>query len=128
MKEILLNGSEYRKMPKAVRQQCVWLVKDYERLQSLAKRGIENSRFGPYEIVLYADEKEGLIPSGVVENAMHKVRCIDLAMEDIPLEYRKGIISNIMHQRKYDSDANLKTWEDWKEKFLNNLAKKLELC
>lgn len=128
MKDILLNGKEHRKTPKAVRQQCIWMIKDYERLSSLAKRGVESSRFGPYEIVLYADEKEGLIPAGVVDNAMHKVNCINLALEDIPVEYRNGIISNIIYHKRYDSMADIKTWEDWKNRFIENLARKLELC
>lgn len=128
MEKVVLNGSKTRKTPKAVRQQCIWLVKDYERLSSLAKRGVENNRFGPYEIVLYADEKEGLIPAAVIENAMHKVRCIDLAMEDIPLEFRKGIISNIMRQKEFGDAAHVKTWNKWKDKFIDDLAKKLSLC
>lgn len=128
MEKIVLNGNKSRKTPKAVRQQCIWLVKDYERLASLAKRGVENSRFGPYEIVLYADEKEGLIPADVVDNAMYKVKCINLALEDIPVEYRKGIIANIIYQKKYGATADIKTWEEWKNKFIENLAKKLSLC
>ena len=128
MEEVVLNGCKSRKTPKAVRQQCIWLVKDYERLASLAKRGVENSRFGPYEIVLYADEREGLIPAAVIENAMYKVRCIDLAMEDIPLEFRKGIISNIINQKEFGEGAHEKTWNLWKEKFIDNLAKKRSLC
>lgn len=127
MREVVLNGREERKTPKAVRQQCVWLLKDYERLSCLARKSVDNNRFGPYEIVLYADEKEGLIPAAVIDNAIYKLRCIDLAMEGIPLEYRKGILMNIIYQEEFGDDASINTWEDWKEKFINNLARKLEI-
>lgn len=128
MKEIILNGKEKRNLPKPVRQQCVWVVRDYDRLCKLAELGIEHSRFGPYEIVLYGDEMAGLIPAAVVENAMFKVNCINWAMEDIPVEYRRGIIANIMYHHKFPDEADGKTWEAWRNKFINNLASKLELC
>lgn len=128
MKEIILNGGENRKMSKPVRQQCVWVLRDYDRLCKLADLGITHSRFGPYEIVLYGDEMRGLIPAQVVENAMFKVNCIKLAMEDIPVEYRKGIMSNIIRHEKFSDDADRKTWEVWRDRFIHNLAVKLELC
>ena len=128
MREILLNGKETRVTPRAVRKQCIWLVKDYERLKTLARKGVGNNRFGPYEIVLYADDKEGLIPAGVVDNATYKLRCIDLAMEDIPLEFRNGILLNIIYHKEFGEEASEITWNRWKDKFINNLAKKLQLC
>lgn len=127
MREIELNGNVYRGIPKPVRQQCVWVIRDYDRLSKLAKLGVEHSRFGPYEIVLYGDEKRGLIPASVVENAMFKVNCINLAMEDIPVEYRRGVLSNIMTHEKFSDHADRKTWVRWRDKFIKNLAIKLEL-
>ena len=28
----------------------------------------------------------------------------------------------------FDATADIKTWEEWKNKFIENLARKLELC
>ena len=128
MKEITLNGNGDRKVPKTVHQECIWVVRDYERLCNLAERGIESGRFGPYEIVLYADDAEGLIPSRIVENAMFRVNCIHMALGSIPMEYRKGIMDNITKRTDYPFTASRNTWEMWKSRFIKDLARRLEIC
>ena len=43
---------------------------------------------------------------------------INAALEMIPLEYQKGIMSNIIERKPFPSFAAVKTWKTWKRRFV----------
>ena len=126
--EVLLNGCMERTLPNAVKNQIIWVLRDYNRLYNLASMKNNVGAFGPYEIVLYADDKEGLMSENVINSAVYKVNAINRVLSTIPLEYRKGLIDNICNNKKFDVFASENTWEMWKDRLIHGLAKDLDLC
>lgn len=129
-RSILLNGDKPRRVPKAVHQQCVWIMRDRDRLMKLVSEAEAlQSEFSKIsnDHVFYADEKEGLIPEAVVLEAKCKLEAIDTALEDVPPEYREGILDNLSGRPGYPDEACENTWRKWKSVFIAKLAHELLL-
>ncbi len=122
-----MNGNEERKITRPVYNQCVWILKDYERLKKIAEFRYLNCDFEYDDLVFYADEKEGLISDNVMREASFKVYCIEKALSDIPEEYRKGILNNVINDEEFPDVACFNTWKKRKQEFMHNVAKYLYL-
>ncbi len=117
------NGRS-RMIPKEVCHQCLWIVRDMERLEKLEKLG--EYMAGTDELVLYETEY-GIAAEGVINNAKNTLDCIRRAEESVPEFYRKGILDNIIFRTDFDVNAHLNTWQKWKRVFLHELARNLML-
>ena len=121
-------------MPDAVYYQTIWAVRDLKRMED-ELREIEN------------DINTGSVPSTSIVSdgtrmysvsrptefkAVQKVQlekrveAIRGALETVPLAYRQFILDNITKQKSYECFPN-KLWRIWKQRFLFNVAKNLEL-
>ena len=121
-------------MPDAVYYQTIWAVRDLKRMEE-ELREIEN------------DINTGSVPSTSIVsdgNRMYsvsrptefkavqkvqlekRVEAIRGALETVPLAYRQFILDNITKQKSYECFPN-KLWRIWKQRFLFNVAKNLEL-
>lgn len=85
-------------LPFPVYMQCLWFVRDYERLSKI--KG---------------------------ERAAAKIKAIDRALEEIPEDYRQGIFENILFHSKFSDLAHENTWKIWKQRFVYYVASNLDL-
>ena len=113
------------RLPKAVYYQCIWIVKDIDRLRRLEAAG----HFGhtEEEFVFFVDEEEVIRDSGVLLEARHKLECIREALEKVPSEYRQNTIDSIVYSIPFGDMAHENTWRKWRQIFVRELAKKLML-
>ena len=114
MKEYQIQKDRKRVLPSEVYYQCLWVVKDMNRLQEIA--GMEFRREMLAEDVLTYGNT-AMQESPVAAEAMFKLDCIHRALMEIPEIYREGIIENI-HEN---------TWKKWKQRFIYMLAENLRL-
>lgn len=115
------------RLPREVYYQCIWTVKDLRRIETLAARLVDRSSFADDEIVLFMDETGGMQRIEVLQEAARKRECIHAALEVVPEEYREAIIENIVDLRLYDDNAHSNTYKKWKQRFIYELAGKLNL-
>lgn len=99
MSEILLFGEET--LPKPVYYQCIWTVRDIDRLKL-----IESSD----------------------EYARRRLSAIYEALEVVPEEYRDDLLESIAYYGEgYRDNAHENTWKHWKKVYIRELAQKLHL-
>lgn len=113
------------KLPRTVYFQCIWLVKDLERLQRLelaADTGVD-----PDELVFFEVDGEAVRDRNVLMMAKFKMDCVRRALEDIPEEYRQGTIDSITYNIPYVDVAHENTWRKWRRVFIRSLASNLML-
>ena len=126
MDNYYVNGDNNRTMPKAVRFQCEWILKDFDRLKGLATNA---SLVNEAEdaVVFYADDCSGLTPQSVAIEAKKKIDAIENALKFIPEEYREAILEFYVHGTTLPDYAADNTWKRWKGKFVDVLARELGL-
>ncbi len=126
MDKYSVNGNNNRTMPKAVRFQCEWILKDFDRLKGLATNA---SLVNETEdaVVFYADDCQGLTPEAVALEAKFKVEAVMRSLEAIPEEYRKGILDYYAHGKELSDFASYNTWKKWKNEYLKTLARELKI-
>ena len=116
MKEYQIQKDRKRVLPSEVYYQCLWVVKDMNRLQEIA--GMEFRREMLAEDVLTYGNT-AMLESPVAAEAMFM---------EIPEIYREGIIENIQTRRTgYPCSAHENTWKKWKQRFIYMLAENLRL-
>lgn len=128
IREFQIRNDNIYNLPKEVYYQCIWLVKDSPRLRNLVQNSIHSGKLGEeprfYE---YGSLANNLRPSNCVHKAYERLNCIDQALYEIPLEYRDGLINNIVYKKEYPDFAHSNTWKTWKQRYIYILARKLEL-
>lgn len=60
-----------------------------------------------------------------IENLEEDIRVIEKALEQIPLEYRRGVLDNILYgeRREVIEGAGSATWSRWRARFLYYVAR-----
>ena len=113
------------KVPKAVYYQCIWLIKDIERL----KRIEAVSRVPKYEdeLVFFVDDEDVVLDETVVRLAREKLKCIRRALQMLPEEYRQSTLDCIVLGIPFADTAHYNTWRRWRQIFICELAKNLHL-
>ena len=104
------------RVPKQVYFQCIWTVKDIERLKRL--EAISNYS---------QDEEDVMRDAAVLKQAAWKLECIRKAVTKLPKEYRQATIDNIVFNVPYGDIAHENTWRKWRQVFIRELAKNLLL-
>ena len=101
MKEYQYRIEGERCLPREVYYQCVWMIRDMERLEEIAMR---------------------------VDDAIVKLDCLRRALEEIPDYYRQGVISSVkIRGGGFDDFAHINTWKKWKMRFMHAFATNLGL-
>ena len=118
-------ASNRNKVPKAVYQQCVWIVKDMDRLRGL--EAAQNYTDIDNELIFFVNDEGVIRNSEVLAQAKHKLECIRHALEALPEEYRKPTIESIVYCMNFDHMAHENTWRKWKQVFIKELATNLML-
>lgn len=113
------------KVPKAVYYQCVWLIKDMDRLRQLEAIGSYIERDD--EFVFFVDGGEVIRKAEVLQQATWKLECIRNALNMVPEEYRQSTIDCITYNVPFGDMAHENTWRKWRQIFIAELAKNLML-
>lgn len=119
-----MGKNQYR-VPKTVYYQCIWVLKDMDRLRRL--EAVETRRKKKNESVIYMDDGEAISGAGVFVQAKWKLECIYNALMMIPAEYRKTTLDMIIYGLPFDDMAHENTWRKWRHVFIKELAKNLLL-
>lgn len=128
MNDVTLNGDKKRVMPREVYCQCLWLVRDMERLETIADMLPVFEKRSEKEVVFIADDTEDLVSVDLINEAVRRLNCINDALDTIPEEYRKGIIEIIKNVRPFYPDtAHENTWNKWKHCFIYRLARNMDM-
>ena len=114
-------------LPRPVYQECVWIVKDKARLEEIVGKQTDMSNIAEGDYVLFEDNSLRPLPQEVIDNAAFRLRCIQAAIEDVPEEYREGVIDCIVSNGSYRDEAHENTWKRWKHRFIYSLAVRLAL-
>lgn len=113
------------RLPKAVYYQCVWVLKDLDRLRRL--EAADTLRHSSDEKVFFVDEDELIRDAEVLEEARRKLECIRDAIAEVPYEYRQRTMDSIVYGIPFDDVAHENTWRKWRQVFIRELAKNLML-
>ncbi len=54
-----------------------------------------------------------------------RLKAVEQALANIPGEYRRGIMDNIMYEARYPRNADRGTYSRWKARFVYKVAKKM---
>ena len=108
MKEYQYRIEGERCLPREVYYQCVWMIRDMERLEKIAMSS--NYESGQ-------DHR--------VDDAIVKLDCLRRALEEIPDYYRQGVISSVkIRGGGFDDFAHINTWKKWKMRFMHCICHK----
>lgn len=114
MKEYQYQVGGRQKLPKEVYYQCIWIIRDMERIKKIIE---DDSK-------LIVDEKD----FAKLEDALVKFDCLERALYEIPNYYREGIIESVQNRGGgYGDFAHENTWKKWKSKFMYAFATNLGL-
>lgn len=97
MSDYHLKKGKYT-LPKEVYNLIIWTIRNVQRL------------------------KEEKIDSQYTSDA----RAVTHAMEQIPEEYRQGVIENITQNKAYPPYADRSTYSRWKSRFIHTVARILD--
>lgn len=102
-------------LPKFLYAEVKYMIKDYKRLKE------------DYEM-LSAMSSENRNWAKLCTEAS-KISAIDMALLRIPEEYRLGVVNNIEHERSrdgyYPADADYRTYQKYKQRFIYYVAENL---
>ena len=100
--------SRKMRVPKPVYYQCVWILKDIERLKRL--EAVDNYRSSNDEFVVFVDEEEVIRNAEVLYQARFKLECIRRALLAVPEDYRQRTIDSIVYGLSFeDMEADIHT-------------------
>jgi hypothetical protein len=119
-----MRKNEYS-VPKAVYYQCIWLIKDLDRLRKL--EAVSNYAAGEDELVFFMDDDEVIRDAEVLEKAKWRLSCIRRALIKIPEEYRQSTLDCISYNVPYGDMVHENTWRKWRQVLIWELAKNLFL-
>jgi len=120
-----MHKGEYQRLPKAVHHQCMWIVRDIDRLYRLDAIYRHGRRDD--ELVFYENENCRSVSYAVAKEASGKLACIKEALRKVPEEYRIDLLDAIVDGSKPSVYAHENTWKKWRRVFISELAIKLNL-
>ena len=119
-----MDDRTYR-LPKAVYYQCIWIVKDMDRLRRLELAADTGCRED--ELVFFEMDEEAVSDREVLRQAKFKLSCVRSALGAIPEEYRRGTLDSITYSVPFADMAHENTWRKWRKVFIRRLAAELKL-
>ncbi|MBO5163231.1 MAG: hypothetical protein J6B75_02130 [Ruminococcus sp.] len=114
------------KLPHNLYMRMLYLVRDYERIKSQRADILHSTPVNdgqPHTSLSNPTEIKG-IKLAMLDN---ECSAIEKALDDIPQEYRKGIIDNICYGSPYPYTAHRNTYSYWRTRLLNMVAKNLNI-
>lgn len=127
MREYIPKRSDQYTLPKNVYYQALYAVRDYARLRNEYNEMLYRSSTpdGQPHSTMPGDPTGRLAVR--ISELSDKLTAIDRALHMIPEEYRRGVADNVMYGCRYPYTACMKTWSNYRRKFLFYTAKYLRL-
>ena len=120
-------------MPDTVYYQCLWAVRDLERMERRRAELIAEEKGMLRGVNLVSDRSSSFVvrrptEEQAMERAILEERITSIrdALEIVPEEYRSFILSNIILKNSGKAYPD-KIWKYWKQRFLYTVAKNLSL-
>ena len=120
-----MRRTDYPRLPKEVYHQCMWIVRDLDRLYRLDAIHRHGKRDD--ELVFYEEEDCRTFGSEVTGEAARKIVCIRRALTSVPEEYRVDVLDSIVEGVRPPEYAHENTWRKWRRIFIGELAANLNL-
>jgi hypothetical protein len=129
------------KLPHNVYYKTLYTIRDYDRLKEkynelLHKKGawpnVERGKDERGKMVADIMPKSANIASSVEDRAMQlalmskEIDAVDYPAALIPAAYRNGVLQNIKYGGHYPRDADVRTYQRWKQRFIYFVAKRLK--
>lgn len=110
-------------LPRTVYQICTWTVRDIGRLNDVLDAAEmqrnEDSRADGSVIVIRPDP----VSYDLERAAAERIRCVDMALAELPEEYRDVVVEAVNIRGKRSPDwAHENTIKEWKRRFIYALA------
>jgi len=126
MKDYQIRTGSSGVLPGAVYHQCLWIVKDMDRLQEVAGASFRGDMLAEDDFITAGAAALKRPPEA--EEAAFKLDCIHRALLEVPPEYREGVLRSIrVRGAGYEDFAHENTWKRWKQRFIYSLAENLNL-
>lgn len=115
-------------LPGTVWRQCIFLVRDYERLREEYEAAIQQGTPPPdgqprAKAIKNQTEREGIVRAQM----SIRLRAIENALYTVPEEYREGVWNNVVRGWRYPGDAHVQTYKRYKTRFITEVARNLFL-
>ena len=122
----MYNRKKYR-LPKEVYMKVVWHCRDYQRMKDEY-----DSLFGRSPVMDGQPKgKDPGDPTGqlAIKSAelSEGIRAIEDALNDIPEEYRAGIMGNACYRKPFPDYAYPDTWRVYRQRFIFGVAVRLHI-
>lgn len=106
----------------------LYIIKDYDRLKDEYHTILERSPSAPDGMprggkLSNPTEDKG-IKLAMISDELH---AIEQALMAIPEEYRQGVKQNVLYGTWYPAGGTVRTYQRWKQRFVFNVAKRLNL-
>lgn len=119
------NAAGGMNLPKAVYYQCIWTIKDMERLRML--EALYNYNELTDDPVCVAADGCTMVNERVIEEGVRRLRAVRAAIQPVPEEMRQDLIESITQGNGFADYAHENTWKKWKKRFISELAHNLDL-
>lgn len=121
------KGNKYI-LPRAVYNQTLWIIRDYQRMKEEAQAILVESPAPPDGMPKGTGTGDEVFRKAMErDDYIMKIRAIDKSLALIPAEYRKGVWNNITRYDRYPSDASRSTYAEQKSKFVFAVAVELNI-
>ena len=114
-------------LPHCIYMQVLYIIKDYPRLKEEYNNIIHETHVNDGQPRGNKTGDPTASKAAKIVSISDKISAIEKAQNDIPLEYRNAIINNIMFGIRYPDYASKNTWSAWRKKYMNSVAKELNL-
>lgn len=121
-------------LPEPVYRQALWAVKDLRRMREKLKM-LEESidqlqspvvRETKGYLSYMARDRTGNIATNVTTLA-NRIAAIEDALQNVPEDYRKGIVGKLVYNQPFGDEAHPNTWKKWQQVYIYYVAKNLNL-
>lgn len=114
------------KLPQTLYRRVLAVIRDYDR----ERKEIDE--------ILYSTPSHDSVSSGVPSKPTEStairilryqadVDAVEMALTEIPHEYREGVLDNIRYGDNFPIFAHYNTWIKWKQRYIYGVAVRLEL-
>jgi hypothetical protein len=115
-------------LPHNIYMQVLYVVRDYDRLKD------EYASLDGYSAhPLSGTPRSGGLSNPTEDKGVRRayihgnLHAIEQALMRVPSEYRDGVMWNVTHRAHYPKDADAATYRRWKQRFIYQVAKNLEI-
>lgn len=115
------------RIPRAVYFQCIWVLKDIDRLRRLEAADDHREMFAEDEYIFFESDEDVVKNADVFTHAKWKLGCVRRAIEKVPEEYRQTTIDSIVYNLPFSDMAHENTWRKYRRIFIRELAQNLLL-